>query len=229
MNAALKNKPDSVGYAFFDVDDTLISVKSMLSFQDFWYERFSEHQAKERYYMDLRQHMHENASWEVLNRLYYQHFAGRRVVDVEQCGEAWFTHMEENHPDLFHAVPLAELKRHQDEGRDVIFVSGSFPAILKPVARVTRVKHILSTSMEVENECYTGRILTPQTIGAGKAEAIKIFLASVNGVAEHCYAYGDDISDLPMLQSVGKPTVVRGGRGLEQRAQELGWRIISPV
>lgn len=229
MNAALKNKPDSVGYAFFDVDDTLISVKSMLSFQDFWYERFSEHQAKERYYMDLHQHMHENASWEVLNRLYYQHFAGRRVVDVEQCGEAWFTHMEENHPDLFHAVPLAELKRHQDEGREVIFVSGSFPAILKPVARVTSVKHILSTSMEVENECYTGRILTPQTIGAGKAEAIRIFLASVNGVAEHCYAYGDDISDLPMLQSVGKPTVVRGGRGLEQRAQELGWRIISPV
>ena len=111
----------------------------------------------------------------------------------------------------------------------MVFVSGSFPAILKPVARVTKVRHILSTLMEVENECYTGRILTPQTIGAGKAEAIRIFLASVNGVAEHCYAYGDDISDLPMLQSVGKPTVVRGGRGLEQRAQELGWRIISPV
>ncbi|HTF86402.1 MAG TPA: HAD-IB family hydrolase [Cellvibrio sp.] len=229
MNAALKNKPDGVGYAFFDVDDTLISVKSMLSFQDFWYERFNEHQARELYYNDLRQHMHESASWEVLNRLYYQHFAGRRVADVEQCGEAWFAHMEEKHPDLFHKIPLAELKHHQDEGREVVFVSGSFPAILKPVARVTKVRHILSTLMEVENECYTGRILTPQTIGAGKAEAIRIFLASVNGVAEHCYAYGDDISDLPMLQSVGKPTVVRGGRGLEQRAQELGWRIISPV
>lgn len=229
MNAALKNKIGSLGYAFFDVDDTLISVKSMLSFQNFWYERFSEHQARELYYADLRQHMHENASWEILNRLYYQHFAGRRVADVEQCGEEWFAHTKERHPNLFHAIPLAELKRHQAEGREVVFVSGSFPALLKPVARVTNVTHILSTSMEVENECYTGRILTPQTIGVGKAEAIKTFLASVNGVAEHCFAYGDDISDLPMLQSVGKPTVVRGGRGLEERAIELGWRIISPV
>ena len=108
-------------------------------------------------------------------------------------------------------------------------VGAGFVVVGLSVARVTKVRHILSTSMEVENECYTGRILTPQTIGAGKAEAIRIFLASVNGMAEHCYAYGDDISDLPMLQSVGKPTVVRGGRGLEQRAQELGWRIISPV
>lgn len=229
MNAALKDKPEIGSYVFFDVDDTLISVKSMLSFQDFWYERFSEHQARELYYADLRQHMHENASWEMLNRLYYQHFAGRRVADVEQCGEDWFAHMEEKRPDLFHAIPLAELKRHQAEGREVVFVSGSFPAILKPVARVTQVKHILATSMEIEDECYTGRILAPQTIGAGKAEAIKTFLTSVNGMAEHCFAYGDDISDLPMLQSVGKPTVVRGGRGLEERAKELGWRIISPV
>ena len=26
-------------YVFFDVDDTLISIKSMLSFQIFWYQR----------------------------------------------------------------------------------------------------------------------------------------------------------------------------------------------
>lgn len=231
MNASLKSQSIDVGktYAFFDVDDTLISVKSMLSFQDFWYERFNEHEAKELYYADLRQHMHAEASWEVLNRLYYQHFAGRKVRDVEQCGEEWFAHMQLRHTNLFHSIPLAELRQHQTEGREVVFVSGSFPALLRPVARAVDVQHILSTAMEVEQGCYTGRIFSPQTIGAGKAEAIKIFLDSVNGVAMDCYAYGDDISDLPMLQSVGKPTVVSGGRGLEARARELGWRVITPV
>ena len=229
MSASLKTKPAATTYAFFDVDDTLIAVKSMLSFQDFWYERFSDPVARDKYSADIRQHMHDNASWEVLNRLYYQHFAGRKVSDVERCGEEWFALMEESIPELFHSVPLQELRRHQEEGREVVFVSGSFPELLRPVARVVNVDHILSTSMEVSNGFFTGRIVPPQTIGQGKADAITAFLTAVGGVAEDCYAYGDDISDLPMLQLVGNPTVVRGGRGLEQRAQELGWRIISPV
>ena len=30
------------GYAFFDVDDTLINVKSMFSFQEFWYAMYGD-------------------------------------------------------------------------------------------------------------------------------------------------------------------------------------------
>ena len=76
---------------------------------------------------------------------------------------------------------------------------------------------------------YTGEIRPPQCIGRGKAEAIARFLAATGVSAALCHAYGDDISDLPMLDSVGYPVVVRGSRDLEAQAMGRGWPVISPI
>jgi HAD superfamily phosphoserine phosphatase-like hydrolase len=105
-------------------------------------------------------------------------------------------------------------------------VSGSFPAVLTHLARRLGVRHLLATTLEVADGRYTGKILAPQTIGAGKALAIKQFLAGNGGHAEMCHAYGDDLSDLPMLEGVGHPTVVRGDPALEAHAKAMGWRIL---
>lgn len=229
MNTAGKLISHDQVYVFFDVDDTLISVKSMMSFQNFWFEVFPDAGAEARYHADLRQHLHSDASWEFLNRLYYQHFRGRRVLDVKRCGEAWFRHMQAKHPAFFHPVPLAELRYHQYHGHEIVFVSGSFPALLRPIATHLRVRHILATTLEIKGEVYTGEILAPQTIGQGKVEAMDLFLHAVGGRADSCYAYGDDISDLPMLEAVGNPVVVKGGRKLESHALQAGWKVISPA
>ncbi|WP_111641104.1 HAD family hydrolase [Marinimicrobium alkaliphilum] len=215
-------------FAFFDVDDTLIDVKSMLSFQAFWYASRPDNGERERYLREIEQHLHERASWEVLNRRYYHYFAGRKVVDVEQAGREWFRWQTASRDDFFHAGSLAELRWHQAEGREPVFVSGSFPALLQPVADHLGVRQILATRMEVAGDRYTGEILPPQTIGTGKAEAIGLFLEAVGGKSDDCYAYGDDISDLPMLQAVGHPRVVSGGRGLVECARERGWTVIPP-
>ncbi|WP_051235110.1 HAD family hydrolase [Marinimicrobium agarilyticum] len=216
-------------YAFFDVDDTLISVKSMFSFQAFWYDQTGDELGRARYEQDLRRHLHPGASWEFLNRLYYRHFAGRDAKRVEALGQAWFEQQRKSESPFYHARPLAELEMHQRQGCEVVFVSGSFPALLEPIARELGVAHILATRLAVEQGRYTGEILPPQTIGAGKAEAIGEFLALRQCSPESCFAYGDDISDLPMLQAVGRPTVVSGGRELEARARAMGWRVIAPV
>jgi len=220
---------DNQVFAFFDVDDTLISVKSMLSFQDFWFDRFDDPEGQAHYLSDIREHMHANASWEQLNRLYYQHFAGRKVADVKSCGEQWFRSMQNRHAGFFHPVPLAELRYHQYMGHEVVFVSGSFPALLRPIADHLGVRQILATTLEIKGGCYTGAILPPQTIGEGKAEAIRLFLDATGGVASECFAYGDDISDVPMLEAVGNPVVVSGGRNLERHAINMGWKVISPA
>lgn len=216
-----------IPHAFFDVDDTLISIKSMLSFQDYWYEAHNNYDAREQYYVDLQRHMHVNSSWEDLNRRYYQYFSGRKVCEVDVLCEQWFYSVLQCEKKFFHPLPLAELKKHQSLGHEVVFVSGSFPALLHPIANHLGVKHVLATTMEVLKDCYTGRILEPQTIGEGKAIAIGKFLQDCSVSPSICYAYGDDVSDIPMLMSVGKPTVVRGGRQLEDCAKKFGWRVIS--
>lgn len=215
--------------AFFDVDDTLISVKSMLSFQNYWYRQVGDLAGYRAYQQDLERHLTPDASWEFLNRLYYRHFRGRSVAQVEQLGRQWLTQTKAQTPSFYHSRPLAELRAHQQAGREVVFVSGSFSALLEPIARELNVEHLLVTQLEQREGCYTGEILPPQTIGEGKAEAIRAFLKLHRIEAECCYAYGDDVSDLPMLHSVGLPTVVTGGRGLEQMARDLGWRTIAPV
>lgn len=90
------------------------------------------------------------------------------------------------------------------------------------------VRHILATRLEVREGRYTGEILPPQTIGAGKAQAVDTFLRARDCSPEWCYAYGDDVSDLPMLEAVGQPTVVSGGRKLKANARTMGWRVITP-
>ncbi len=227
MRATIVNTGLSLSYAFFDVDDTLISVKSMLSFQDFWFACFSDPDARAAYQADLQLLMTGQSSWEELNRRYYQHFAGRRVAQVKACGEAWFLEQSQRQGFYYPAV-LAELRRHQQQGREVVFVSGSFPALLRPIARQLQVTHILATSMEIRGNCYTGRIIEPQTIGEGKAVAMRQFLAAVGGNADDCYAYGDDITDVPMLRAVGNPRVISGGRRLEDMAMAAGWQVMSP-
>ncbi|HEY7884130.1 MAG TPA: HAD-IB family hydrolase [Cellvibrionaceae bacterium] len=228
MNISHANPREKV-YVFFDVDDTLISVKSMLSFQDFWYQCHQDAEAEMSYRQDLLANMHEKACWKSLNRLYYRHFRGRSEQEVIKMGKLWFEAMQKDNTRFYHKAVVDTLAAHQKAGHEVVFVSGSFPALLQPIAEELQVTVILSTHMEVVNGYYTGEILPPQTIAEGKARAIGTFLAERQGNPERCYAYGDDWSDLPMLEMVGNPCVVTGGRGLVAHAKQLNWPIINPA
>jgi phosphoserine phosphatase len=39
------------------------------------------------------------------------------------------------------------------------------------------------------------------------------------------YAYADSISDLPMLEAVGRPVAVNPDRRLRSAAEERGWQV----
>lgn len=228
MDKRMSNVRRPRSYAFFDVDDTLISVKSMFGFQEFWFEQHPDKVAQERFYRDMEKRHEKDISWEYLNRLYYAHFEGRNVKDVETCGEQWFAHEEKMNKNLYHQNIVDVLRKHQANGVEPVFVSGSFPAVLNPCAKRLGVETVLAIKMEVEHGHYTGNILAPQTIGLGKAEAVNAFLEDKCVSASRCFAYGDDISDLPMLQSVGYPHVISGGRSLERQTRSFGWPVLAP-
>jgi HAD superfamily hydrolase (TIGR01490 family) len=221
--------PPPTVFAFFDVDDTLISIKSMFSFQDYWYAMTGDRRGRLLFEEEMDRLRGGGAAWELLNRRYYAHFAGREVAAVERIATGWFTHVERNTPGgLYLPAVVARLKEHKARGEEAVFVSGSFPALLAPVAARLGVGVILATSLETAGGRYTGNILPPQTIGEGKADAIRAMLARTCVAPEVCYGYGDDISDLPMLKAIGHPTVVRGGRGLEAEGERLGWPLLAP-
>jgi HAD superfamily hydrolase (TIGR01490 family) len=225
---AVNSPMSAYSYAFFDVDETLIADITMISFQDYWYRATGDESSQAAFEAEMALLRHQGAPRELVHRRYYTHFAGRDTAHVDWYAAAWFKHLERSRPDLYHSAVIGELHRHQAAGREAVFVSGSFPALLTPLAARLGVRHLLATTMEIVDGRYTGHILAPQPIGEGKAEVIARFLAQKRIPAGDCHAYGDHLSDLPMLKAVGHPTVVRGDPALAAYAETAGWRILPP-
>jgi len=82
-------------YAFFDVDGTLIHGKSMFGFHNFWYQSWIGLSNKSHFeeYEDataiLRALQNSGSQREIINRRYYELFAGRDVTEVTHCAQAW--------------------------------------------------------------------------------------------------------------------------------------------
>lgn len=93
---------------------------------------------------------------------------------------------------------------HKLCGRDVVVVSASGEEIVAPIARALGATHAMATRMVVADGKYTGEIAF-YCYGEGKVQAIRELAAREGYPLEHCYAYSDSITDLPMLQAVGHP------------------------
>lgn len=219
-------------FAFFDVDGTLLHVKSMFSFHDFWYQHWrglndpatiEEHRDVSAILRALRE---SDAPRELINRRYYEFFSGRSVDDVVLCAQAWARSVISDR-QLFASEVINELESLRASGIEPVFVSGSFIEVLAPIAEHFGVRHMLATRLVRAAGKYTGRFEAPQTIGEGKAVAISEFLACRAVKAADCWAFGDDLSDLPMLKSVGHPVAVIGDSALGIAVRSRGWRCVQ--
>lgn len=217
-------------YAFFDVDETLIGIKSMFSFRDFYYLRaFGEEQgaaAQHHAQAQLQHHIAAGLDRAEVNRLFWVSFRGFAQEDVRQAAQEWHRHVRQQ-PGYFIPQTLEALREHQRQGTEAVFVSGSCVEILEPLAAELEVRTLLAIRLEVEDGRFTGKLLPPQTIGAGKRRAI-VDLLNENGVAaEECYGYGDHPSDLPLLEAVGYPRVLAGNAELVSIARQRGWPVLG--
>jgi len=215
-------------FAFFDVDDTLIRQKSMFDFYRFWaLEWLTNPVLLEEFNRDFAARRARGDSREVLNRAYYRHFAGVRAEDLSAAGECWARRYLEVPESFFIASSVETLSRLKSEGIEPVFVSGSFAAVLDPIARHLGVSHILCAPLVLDlNGSLTGEIGDPQTIGKGKEEAIRHFLQDRNADPTACFAFGDDISDFDMLACVGNPVVVGIDTPLAQDSRTSAWKKI---
>ncbi|MCX7206566.1 MAG: HAD-IB family hydrolase [Proteobacteria bacterium] len=221
MSSALKS---ATQYAFFDVDETLISIKSMFDFFSFWSERQGMPSLKEHFDYSFSCARSNGQSREQLNHLYYSFFKNALLQDLQEAGLNWFEQrFNKQQPPYINTV-VEQLKAHQAAGVVPVLVSGSMLPLLQPLADQLNVKHCLCTQLLVDQQGrLTGSIGHPQTIGKGKADALKSFLYKHRALAENCYAYGDDISDVAMLEAVGVAVAIGGSSELTALAAARGW------
>ncbi|WP_030059284.1 MULTISPECIES: HAD family hydrolase [Streptomyces] len=221
--------PADAGYLVFaDVDETVIRCRSPLEFLDHYFaERHG--QAGRRYAAavraDLDAAVAAGSSRDEANRRYYAAWRGERLADVRRSGRDWYLRRREEH-GFFIGETVDALHRHRAASAEVALVSGSFAALLHPLAEELGATHVLAAEPATERGVLTGELVGPPMIGEGKRRAVRALLASRPAVDPgDCHAYGDHVSDLPMLQEVGHPTIVGGSPellALLPRANRLG-------
>ena len=221
-------------YAFFDVDETLINTKSMFDFMKYFFSkecnRFSLQLGTYKYFYyryKLKFLSKIGFSRLLINKLYYLAYKNRNIKITKNLGEMWF--QEKMHTKgFFNHKIINELEEHKRNGAGIVLVSGSFDACLSPLKKYLKADYCLCVNLETSNGKYTGKVIQPQTIGEGKAKAIKSFLTEQKFTnLQGCYAYGDHLSDIPMMKLVGNPIAVVNNESLKNYAIKHGWRTIS--
>lgn len=214
---------------FFDVDGTLIRIKSMFSFLKY-YSRYKSKINNFKYYFYLIKTFilqKLGVSRELINQQYYKNFANEKTHEVMALGERWWRYVSSSN-DLYNDKVVRELIKHRKNGAEIVFVSGSMPACIDPLAKELGAQHCLLTSLEVHNGYYTGKLNGISNINEGKRKRILEFINNYTQPIDlnQCFAYGDHQSDLPMLELVGNPVVVGKNKFLVEAARKQGWKII---
>jgi HAD superfamily hydrolase (TIGR01490 family) len=213
--------------AFFDLDKTVIAKSSTLAFsKPFFNQGLLNRQAvlKSTYAQFL--FLMSGADHDQMDRMRSYLTNMCTGWDVEQVKSIVAETLHDIVDPLVFAEAANLIADHKLCGRDVVVVSASGEEIVAPIARELGAKHSMATRMVVADGKYTGGV-DFYCFAEGKVQAIEE-LAALEGYAlEHCYAYSDSITDLPMLMAVGHPTVVNPDRALRKEAVARGWPVLT--
>ncbi|MCX2933102.1 HAD-IB family hydrolase [Mycobacterium sp. CVI_P3] len=213
--------------AFFDLDKTVIAKSSTLAFsKPFFDQGLLNRRAvlKSSYAQFL--FLMPGADHDQMDRMRSYVTAMCAGWDVEQVRAIVTETLHDIVDPLVFAEAAELIADHRLCGRDVVIVSASGEEIVAPIARALGATHAMGTRMVAEDGKYTGEVAF-YCYGEAKAAAIRELAALEGHSLEHCYAYSDSITDLPMLQSVGHPTVVNPDRALRKEAAAQGWPVLT--
>ena len=211
--------------AFFDLDKTVIAKSSTLAFsKPFFSQGLINRRAvlKSTYAQFL--FLMSGADHDQIDRMRSYITNMCAGWDVEQVKSIVGETLHDIVDPLVFAEAAELIADHRLCGRDVVVVSASGEEVVAPIARALGATHAMATRMVVEDGKYTGEIAF-YCYGEGKVEAIRALAAREGYALEHCYAYSDSVTDLPMLEAVGHPTVVNPDRALRKEATARDWPV----
>ncbi|MEU3312239.1 HAD-IB family hydrolase [Streptomyces sp. NPDC006662] len=222
-DASRRPDADRPYLVFCDVDETLITVKSMFDFLRYQLVRrhgVAGEEEHERIMAEVRRRVGDGTPRADINRFYYAHYTDEPVETIGRLAGEWFAEHTASGRGFYIEPTREALAAHRAGGASVVLVSGSFPPLLEPLAREVGADAVLCTRPLIAGGRYTGEVDTP-VIGAGKRHAVQMALESRPDVdPRDCWAYGDDLSDLPMLELVGHPVAVGENEELRKRLAE---------
>jgi HAD superfamily hydrolase (TIGR01490 family) len=157
------------------------------------------------------------------NVVFYRNYRGWEIERLRELGSSSFRDV--TRPRLYPAAKEA-IAYHQQEGRRVVFVTGTLDFIVAPLAEHLGVTDVIASQLQVDGGQATGELTGPPLGDEEKARQACL-LAEQHGLdLAASFAYGDSRSDAPLLALVGHPVAVNPSRGLRRIAAERGWEVV---
>jgi len=213
--------------AFFDLDKTIIAGSSALAFSRPFRRQglISRRAALRSGYAQLLLVL-SGADANTMDLLRRRITALCTGWDVAQVRSIVAETLLEIVQPMVYAEATELIAEHRANGDDVVVLSASGEEVVEPIAAMVGADSAVATRMTAVDGRYTGEV-EYYCYGAEKAEAARRIAAECGYRLEDCRAYSDSITDLPLLEAVGHPTVVNPDRALRREAVRRGWPVLT--
>ncbi len=210
--------------AFFDLDKTVIDRASIAAFgRPFRKGGLINRRTVLRAVASQLIYLHLGADEQRLARMSQTMLRLTKGWERERVRQIVRETLLETIEPIIYAEALDLMERHRLAGDRVYLVSASPEEIVLPLAELLGADGaIASRGMTDDTDHYTGEMAL-YAYGPGKAEAMRELAASAGIDLQASTAYSDSVTDLPMLESVGRAVVVNADRALAKVARERGW------
>jgi len=111
-------------------------------------------------------------------------------------------------------------------GRTAVLATSSIRIAVMPLARELAIDQVIAASLEFEGERCTGRFREPPLLGERKRAEVLAYLRDRQVDPAACSFHTDSISDLPLLEAVGRPVAVNPDPRLRRIARLRGWPVL---
>jgi HAD superfamily hydrolase (TIGR01490 family) len=127
-------------------------------------------------------------------------------------------------PSVYEEARL-EIKRHKENNAKIVLLSSALTPVCREMAKNLKMDDIVCSDLEIINGYLTGRPIGKLCFGKEKAVRLLAYCENYNSKTSEAWYYGDSISDLAVLSSVGNPVCVNPDRMLRKAAIKRGWKI----
>lgn len=100
-------------------------------------------------------------------------------------------------PLLLYPAALAEIKKHQESGHEIVIISASIPNWIRPWAETIGIEMVEGTEMEIKNGSLTGHFSTPNCKGKEKVHRLRKLFSDLDSYT--LSVYGDSSGDKDLL------------------------------
>jgi len=207
-------------YAFFDFDETIVSIKSMFAFKKSLME--AQGYAPERFsaFMDELMQRAAVLPRSEVNRWFYSTLKG---IDFEFAEMVVKQRYQSVKDQVYIKNTCQKLHSLKQQGYQIVVVSGSARFIISEFLKELGISHTLCSEPKIKNNLFTGELVGEPVIGEQKRQSIQAFLSKKNMTTHGIIVVGDHISDVPMLELANQAMVVNPDNQLKTIAQRKGW------